>query len=223
MKKLKITAEGAYVLGQILLALGTALVASANFGVSMVVAPAYILSLKFGFLSFGTAEYLLQAVLLMLMCAALGRFRIQYLFSFVTAVIYGFVLDGAMAVFSLLPADALYLRIIWYAAGIVLSAAGISLLLKSYLPPEVYELIVKELSSKYNKSVAKVKTVYDISSLMVSAVLCLTLLGRLKGIGIGTIICTLVNGVIIGLFTRALDKRTLFAPLFPKLKIFFEK
>ena len=53
MKKIRITGEGAYVLGQIFLAWGAALITAANFGVSMVVAPAYLISEKIPFLTFG--------------------------------------------------------------------------------------------------------------------------------------------------------------------------
>ena len=60
--------EAAYAIGLACLALSTALMATADFGVSMVVAPAYILHLKVSeylpFFSFGMAEYLLQLVLI---------------------------------------------------------------------------------------------------------------------------------------------------------------
>ena len=66
----------------------------ADFGVSMVVAPAYLLyrwlSPAWSFVTFGMAEYCLQAVLLLAMCLLLRRFRVSYLFSFVTAVVYGY-------------------------------------------------------------------------------------------------------------------------------------
>ena len=45
------------------------------------------------FVTFGMAEYCFQAVLLLAMCLLL-RFRVSYLFSFVTAVVYGFALDA---------------------------------------------------------------------------------------------------------------------------------
>ena len=60
--------ELAYLLGILTLTLGTALMERANFGMSMVVAPAYILHLKlsqiFPWYSFGVSEYVLQAVVL---------------------------------------------------------------------------------------------------------------------------------------------------------------
>jgi len=100
MKKKTMYTEMAYVLGIVILALGTALMEKADFGMSMVVAPAYLLHLKISqtlpFFSFGMAEYTLQAVVIVLLALVMRRFRLSYLFSFCTAVIYGFVLDGVM-------------------------------------------------------------------------------------------------------------------------------
>ena len=90
MKK-KFSSELAYVLGLLLVASGVMLMEKADFGVSMVVAPAYViyrwLSPMWRFFSFGMAIYCFQAVLLVVMCLVLRKFRISYLFSFVTAVI----------------------------------------------------------------------------------------------------------------------------------------
>lgn len=77
--------ELAYVFGIVFVALGVVLMEKADFGVSMVVAPAYLLyrwlSPVWSFVAFGMAEYCLQAVLLLAMCLLL-RFRVSYLFSF---------------------------------------------------------------------------------------------------------------------------------------------
>ena len=93
--KPRFMSELAYVLAIPLLALGVTLMEKADFGVSMVVAPAYILHLKLvtlhPFFTFGALEYMVQGALLLVLCLVLGRFRPAYLFSFVTAVIYGFV------------------------------------------------------------------------------------------------------------------------------------
>lgn len=57
--------EAAYAAGLFALALGTALMERADFGMSMVVAPAYLLHLKvsqtLGWFSFGMAEFCFQA------------------------------------------------------------------------------------------------------------------------------------------------------------------
>ena len=80
MKK-KFSAELAYVLGIVFVAIGVVLMEKADFGVSMVVAPAYLLyralSPTWSFVTFGMAEYCLQAVLL-LVTAFLWQRAIYY-------------------------------------------------------------------------------------------------------------------------------------------------
>lgn len=84
MKKKNFYTEIAYVLGIILVALGTALVERANFGVSMVVAPAYViyqkLSQTFSFFTFGMAEYLLQGLLILLIIIIVRKIKVSFSF-----------------------------------------------------------------------------------------------------------------------------------------------
>ena len=56
-RKIKISGEVAYFAAIILLSLAVAILSAADFGISMIVAPAYLLSLKTSILSFGQAEY----------------------------------------------------------------------------------------------------------------------------------------------------------------------
>lgn len=127
--------ELAYVFGIVFVARGVVLMEKADFGVSMVVAPAYLLyrwlSPVWSFVTFGMAEYRLQAVLLLAMCLLL-RFRVSYLFSFVTAVVYGFVLDAFMLLGAALPAGSVWLRVIYYVLGMLFCAAGVSAMFHTY-------------------------------------------------------------------------------------------
>lgn len=112
--------ETAYICGIIALALGTALMEKANFGMSMVVAPAYILYLRFSqiwsFITFGMMEYTVQAILLIIMITVLRKFKTSYLFSFVTAVIYGITLDGCLLMVGMIKTDILIWRIAFFSA-----------------------------------------------------------------------------------------------------------
>ena len=208
--------ELAYFLGIVTLALGTALMERADFGVSMVVAPAYLLHLKLSqslpFFTFGMAEYSLQAVLLLAMCLALRRFRLSWLFSFVTAVFYGFTLDGWIALVALIPGGGFALRAVFYVLGMLVCAVGVSLLFHTYIAPEVYELFVKELAARSGADVHKVKTIYDCVSCAVGVALSFLFfgLGHFEGVKLGTILCALVNGSMIGLCTRFFEARFVF-------------
>ncbi len=209
-------AELAYVLGILTLALGTALMERADFGVSMVVAPAYLLHLKvsqfYPFFTFGTAEYCLQAALLIVLCLALRRFKVSYLFSFVTAVIYGFTLDGCMALIALIPGSGFAFRLAFYVLGLIVCAIGVSLLFHTYIAPEVYELFVKEVAAKSGAEIHRVKTVYDCCSCAVGVALSFAFFGlwHFEGVKLGTIFCALVNGATIGVCSRFLESRFVF-------------
>ena len=216
MKKKVFYTEIAYLLGLVILALGTSLMERAEFGVSMVVAPAYLIYLKmsqsFSFFTFGMAEYLFQGCLLILMIILLRQFKISYLFSFVTAVIYGFTLDGAMWIISFLPGTDIPARIIFYVVGLLGCSLGVSLLFHTYISPEVYELWVKEMSRRHNIDINRYKTGYDCVSCLIGVVLSFLFFGfgRFEGVKIGTILCALCNGFVIGRFTIVLEKMWVF-------------
>ena len=73
--KIRVHSEMIYLLAIFLLALAVAMLTAADFGISMIVAPAYLLSLKTGFLTFGQAEYVIQAGVFVLLCLILRNFR----------------------------------------------------------------------------------------------------------------------------------------------------
>ena len=228
MKKCVFYTELAYILGLIILAIGTALMERADFGMSMVVAPAYLLHLKLSqslpFFSFGMAEYLFQGLLLVLMIVFLRQFRISYLFSFVTAVVYGFTLDGAIYIVSLLPGTGIAARVLFYGIGLLTCSLGVSLLFHTYISPEVYELWVKEMSARAKIDINKYKTGYDCVSCLIGVVLSFLFFGfgHFEGVKWGTILCAAVNGFIIGRCSRLLEKIWDFRDGLP-LRAFFER
>ena len=211
MKKTMLYTELAYVLGMVGLSLSVALMTRADFGVSMVVAPAYLLYLKLNpvlpFFTFGMAEYTLQAALLLCTILTVKKFRPYFLFSFVTAVLYGFLLDGWMLLVQRFPAENIALRCLWYVLGLGLGAVSIACFFKTYIAPEAYELLVKELAEKLQKPTHRVKTVYDCVSCAVAVVMSFAFFGlwRFEGVKLGTVICALVNGPLIGRCTAFMD------------------
>ncbi len=226
--KRKLYSELCYVLGIFILALGTAMMTKADFGVSMVVAPAYIIYLKLSqylsFMTFGIAEYILQGILLVLLTVVVRRFRLSYLFSFVTALIYGVILDFSMLLVGLLPCEYLAVRLTLYCIGFLITSAGVAFLFNTYLSPAVYELFVKEVSGRYGFDLGKCKTIYDCTSCAAAILMSFAFFGlwQFEGIGIGTVICALINGTLIGFFSSFLNKHFEFADKYPKLRYFFK-
>ncbi len=222
MKKLQKMNEAAWLCGVIFCALGVALCTKANFGLSMIAAPAYIIH-KFmeAFLpwySQGTSEYIWQTVLLVIMCIIVKRFKPKYLLTFACAVIFGLAVDGCLFLLGGgAPYESMIVRIIAFAIGEVITAVAIACYFRTSLPLCVYELVVSEISKKYNIEVGKVKQANDIIMLVISIAFALLLTRSFTGIGIGTVVITLVNAPLISFFGKVLDKLCDFSPRFPKL------
>ena len=79
MKKRVFYTELSYVLGLVIMAFAAAFTAKADFGMSMVVAPAYIIHLRVSQLlpwfSFGVAEYCFQGVLVIITAIIMKKMK----------------------------------------------------------------------------------------------------------------------------------------------------
>lgn len=227
-QKIKISSEIAYFAAIVLLSLAVAILSTADFGISMIVAPAYLLSLKAGFLSFGQAEYVVQAIVFILLCIVLKRFRFVYFFSFGTCLIYGFVLDLWRKIPFLNPTATppgsmnLPLRIAMFVIGMILTSFSVALFFKTYLFPQVYDFFVKAVSCKYGIKLSRLKTVVDLSCLTASVIMTFAFFGEIRGIGWGTLIMALLNGTVIGYFSKLLDKAFDFQPTFTRFAAMFK-
>ena len=221
MKKFEVKSEFAYIISIVVLAFSVAIMSAVDFGVSMIVAPAYILSLKFDFLTFGQCEYIVQALLFIVFCILVKKIKPQFFFSFITCIIYGAVLDFFRAVIPILNPSIyppgsfnIILRVVFFIVAELLTAFAVALCFKTYLYPQVNDFIVKGLSTRFNLDRNKFKRIYDFMCLSISVLISLILFKNIKGIGIGTIVLTLINGVLIGFFDKILSKLFEFNPMF---------
>ena len=224
VKKIKIYSELVYIIAQFGLTLAVAIMAAADFGVSMIVAPAYIVSQKFTFFTFGQWDYIIQGVLFVIFCIAMKKFKFTYFVSFITCVIYGTILDMWRAVIPVLNPDVtapgsmdLWVRIVMFVVGELLTAFTVMLFFKTYIYPQVCDLFVKGIVAKYGFDQTKCKRIFDLCCFMLSLILTLVLFRGFVGIKWGTVIITLVNGVLIGACSKLYDKFFETVPLFPRL------
>ena len=219
MKKLVLYSEFVYLFANVLLALSVAMITTSDFGVSMIVAPAYIIRLKIGVLTFGQCEYLVQGILFCVFCILMKKVKAVYFTAFLTCLIYGAILD----LWRLIPlfhpeaiADQMPLRLVFFFVGEVFTAVSVALFFKIYLYPQVVDFFVKGVSARFKLNLTRFKIICDLSMLLLSVVLSLIFFHGFKGIGWGTLVLASSNGLIIGFFSRLIDKVFVIRPLFSK-------
>lgn len=215
--------EVSWLLGIIFCSLGVALCTKASFGLSMIAAAPYIIHIKminfFPWYTQGTSEYIWQGILLVVMCIAVRRFKWRYLLSFAAAVIFGSAVDMWLRI---LGGNGAYVslaaRIAAFVLGELFTALAVAFYFRTYMPLQMYELVVVEIADKYGFDKDKTKLANDIVMLAVSVVFALSLNRSLEGLGIGTVVITLVNAALIRFFGNLIDRLFVFTPRFEKLQ-----
>ena len=235
MKKIKKSAELLWVMGILIIALGVAICSKADLGVSMIAAPAFVLhealSNSITWLSVGVVEYVIQGIILIVLCLLVRKFNWRFLLSFVVAVLYGYAIDMFLWLLSGISFDTVAIRWVMLIVGDLVTAFGVACFFRTYMPLQVYELFVSELSSKFHFSVSKTKWGFDLSLLVVSVVLAFTLFGDVAtfdfttigyasfhSIGLGTLVTTAINSPLITLFVKLIDKVFDSTPAFERLE-----
>lgn len=234
MKKTARAGELMWLLGMIFVALGVAICSKAELGVSMIAAPAFVVydaiaPLWSGF-SVGMTEYILQGLMLVLLCAVIRRFNVRYLLAFAVAVIYGYALNFFIYILGGVSPEALWLRWLMLIVGDVVTAFGVACFFRTYMPLQVYELFVAELSHHFGFDINRTKQIFDISLLVLSVGLALILFGgedfggigeavfrSYHGLGLGTLVTTAINSPLIALMGRLVDSLFETSPRFERL------
>jgi len=211
-KKLKGWGELSYIFGTLFIALGTVMMTKSDLGTSMLAATPYLLSLRFSWLSFGMGDYLIQGLLLLLLCAVTHRRRWKDVFSFLSAVIYGYTLDAMMFLLSGLAPVGLAARAICFITGMAFNSFGVAIFFPTYLPLQVYELFVKGFSEHLKRPIPLIKTCFDCSCLATALILSLLFFGRIEAVGPGTLMCAVCSGPLVGVWGRLLNKYVDFSP-----------
>lgn len=222
MKKLTKCNELAFIVGTVFCALGVSLTIKSGFGLSMIAAPPYIIHHKLAhyaeWFSHGMAEALWQLFVMILMVVIVERFNHRYVYSFAVAIIASLLIDFWLLIFGGVHIfESMLARIISFIVGEVITAFSIACLFRTTLPLQIHELIVTEIADKFKIREERVKFANDVILLAVSVILALLLNHSLDGIGVGTVIITIVNAPLIRVFGHFLDKHFEFEAAFPNV------
>ena len=186
-----------FVMGLVLVTFGMALYAKSAMGTAVMASLAYVLSGKLTMFTIGVWTYIVQGLVMLIMIAIIRKVKIEYLFSFVSSILAGYMIDFFLYCFRGISIEALYVRILLYVVGYVILTVGVGALMLTRLPIPPFDLFLREVSRYKNISIQKVKLRTDIIVLLLGVILSFALFGGLAGIGVGTFVAALTNGPTI--------------------------
>lgn len=137
--------------------------------------------------SFGVVLMLYSGALIMSLMIMRKKFVTSYLFSFAVGFVFSELLDVHELWINVLPSSLAW-RIVYFIISYVLICIGIALSNRCQLPIVPTDLFPRELADIAKIAYPKIKIGFDVTCLAVTAGLTFFCLGRIDGLGIGTIL-----------------------------------
>lgn len=183
-----------------------AILVKSSFGISTLSSLPLVLYDIFPAISFGMMNTLIQTTLLITVMIITHQPKVSYIFSFVISFIFGLLID-LMDYLVFGWSDAMALRIVYFVAGWILISLGGAMFILSKLPLMPFDCTIRDLAIYLKKPVRKVKTGLDAIFVSSAIVLSLLFLGKLEGVGVGTILMAFLTGTLVQYFVDHLNSR----------------
>lgn len=214
-KRLVLRGEAALILAIIINSMGVLLMLQSGSGISAISSVPYAFSEAFPKLSLGTWIYIFQGLLVITLMVLKKRFVPSYLFSFVAGFLFGEMMDVNELWITKLPLS-IPLRIFYFVLSYIIICFGIALSNRCKLPIIPTDLFPRDLSEIINKPYARVKIAFDVTCLFVTACLTYFALGKILGLGVGTVVAAFTMGKGVAIAGSLIDKRVTFVSVFHK-------
>lgn len=193
----------------VLNSLGVLLMLHSGSGISAISSVPYAFRKVMPWLTLGTWTYIFQGLLVCTLMLMRKKFVPTYLFSFVVGFVFGELMDLHELWITRLPVN-LPLRVLYFVLSYLILCFGIALSNRCKLPIVPTDLFPREVSDITKVPYSRIKIGFDVTCLMVTALLTFFGLGRIEGLGIGTVAATFMMGKGIVLMGKLLDKKFAF-------------
>lgn len=182
---------------------GIVLITKGALGTSQISSIPYVLSLQMPFISFGMFSFIMNMVYIVLQALLLRRqFKPIQLLQIVVNVVFSASIDVFMAMLSFYAPQQLFTRVLSAIAGCIVLAFGISVEVAPDLIMVPGEGIVAAISKVSGRRFGSVKVVFDVTLILIAALLSWLFFGNIVGVGAGTLLSAVSVGQFVNLINR---------------------
>ena len=162
-----------------------------------------MLSLQLPSISFGMFSFIMNMVYIVLQALLLRRqFKPIQLLQIVVNVVFSASIDVFMAMLSFYAPQQLFTRVLSAVAGCIVLAFGISVEVAPDLIMVPGEGIVAAISKVSGRRFGSVKVVFDVTLILIAALLSWLFFGNIVGVGVGTLLSAVSVGQFVNLINR---------------------
>ncbi len=204
-------------LGLFFVALGIALSILSNLGTAPLSCPAYVFNLRFGSISVGTFNFLLNLLYIFIQLALFRKdFKPRYWLQIVASAILGYLIDACMWMVSWMATDSLLWRSVLCVLASFFTALGISIEVAANAWILSAELTVMSFCHlNKNFKFGTVKIIMDFLLVVIAALVSWLFFGNILGngtetgvvLGVGTLVLAFLPGYLIKYTDKLLPKK----------------
>lgn len=182
---------------------GIVLITKGALGTSQISSIPYVLSLQLPSISFGMFSFIMNMVYIVLQALLLRRqFKPIQLLQIVVNVVFSASIDVFMAMLSFYAPQQLFTRVLSAIAGCIVLAFGISVEVAPDLIMVPGEGIVAAISKVSGRRFGSVKVMFDVTLILIAALLSWLFFGNIVGVGVGTLLSAVSVGQFVNLINR---------------------
>lgn len=182
---------------------GIVLITKGALGTSQISSIPYVLSLQVPSISFGMFSFIMNMVYIVLQALLLRKqFKPFQLLQIVVNVVFSASIDVFMAMLSFYAPQQLFTRVLSAIAGCIVLAFGISVEVAPDLIMVPGEGIVAAISKVSGWRFGSVKVAFDVTLILIAALLSWLFFGNIVGVGVGTLLSAVSVGQFVNLINR---------------------
>ena len=182
---------------------GIVLITKGALGTSQISSIPYVLSLQVPSISFGMFSFIMNMVYIVLQALLLRKqFKPFQLLQIVVNVVFSASIDVFMAMLSFYAPQQLFTRVLSAVAGCIVLAFGISVEVAPDLIMVPGEGIVAAISKVSGRRFGSVKVMFDVTLILIAALLSWLFFGNIVGVGVGTLLSAVSVGQFVNLINR---------------------
>jgi len=190
-----------YLAGLVVMAFGIAIAVKADIGVAPGSVLPYAVS-RLTPLTVGLCSTLFHVFCVLLQLVITRRLSINLVFQFPLAYVFGFLLDLFISMMGFSISNMVF-RVLLLLAALFIFSFGIRIIVGANILLAPPDGLARSLGNAFGWPMSKGKLAFDIIVTVLALLLTLIIAGNaFMAVNIGTVICAIGTGPIIGLFTR---------------------
>lgn len=197
-----------FLIGLFIASMGVAFSAKAGLGTSPVASLPYSVSLISSLLTFGGWLNLLSVIQITVQVILL-RFKCNYfeiVIQTILAFAYGYLTDLSCSLISSITVSSYVQQFIFMLLGCLILGFGIWIQFMGGVAMLPGEAMNRAISQVTGKPYERIKIIFDITYIVLAAIVCFAFLGRIEGVREGSIIAAILVGVLVKMFNKIWKK-----------------